>query len=184
MTFAARTVGAVALALMGLIAAELATGASTERAAPDAAPQPLLPDPSPPQEHPEHRDQSAERVVAALARPLFTPDRRPAGPDAAPAAAPNTLPRLAGTLVSPGRKRALFEINSKPAVMGEGDRIDAWTVEAISHGTVILAGPDGPRVLHVSFAGDGRVQEAQAVQLPTHFRPLRTHNRVSAAARS
>jgi hypothetical protein len=190
MTFATCTFSTVALALMGVIAAELATEAGTQQSVPDAAPQLLLPASSPPQERLEQQEQGVTRAMNAVARPLFSPDRRPPSPDAAPAVvASNTLPRLAGTLVIPGRKQAVFETGSKdagskPAVVGEGDRVDAWTVEAISPGRVTLAGPDGPRVLHVGFTRDGRVQEAQAVQLPVTFRPLRTHNRVNAAARS
>lgn len=189
MAYAAPTFGVLALALMGLVAAELATGAGAgggmEPAAPDAAPQPLLPAPSLPEQHLKHWEQNATRELAALARPLFTPDRRPPSPDAAaPAVALNAPPRLAGTLVSPGRRQAVFETASKPAVVGEGDRIDAWTVEAISPGKVTLAGPGGPRMLYVSFARDDRMQEAKAAQLLAPLRPLRTHSRVGAAVRS
>ena len=184
MGIAARTFGAAALARMGLIAAELAIEAGTEQGVPDAAPQPLLPDPSPPQDQPEHRDQSAARVLVALARPLFTSDRRPPSPDASPVVALNPLPRLTGTLVSPGRRRAIFVAGDKPVVVMEGSLIDAWTVQAISAGSVTLAGPDGSRVLRVSFVQDGPAQAVQVMQLTRPIRPLRTHNRVDAAVRS
>jgi hypothetical protein len=101
-----------------------------------------------------------------------------------PVPPPLSLPHLTGTLVSREGRRALFGTAGNPAVLGEGDRIDAWTVEAISPGKVTLAGPDGPRVLHVSFARDGGVQQAQVVRLLVSLRPVRTHSRMNAAARS
>ena len=180
MVFAARAFGTVTMALMGVIAAEFVAGVGTVQAVPDAVSQPLLPAPPPPQEHPEHRDQSAAWALAALARPLFTPDRRPPGPDAAPVTPVNTPPRLAGTLVSHEGRKAIFAAGDKPVVVAEGSRIDTWTVQAISAGSVTLDGPDGPRVLHMGFAQDSAPQAIQVVQLTV--RPVRTHNRVEVAS--
>ena len=168
MSFAARAFGAVAMALMGVIAAELATVVGTEQAVPDAAPQPM-PSAPPPQERPGHQDQSAAWALAALARPLFTPDRRPPGPDAAPVPPP----------VSREGRRAIFAAGDKPVVVGEGSRIDTWTVQAINAGSVTLAGPDGPRVLRMGFVKDSPAQAAQVVQLTV--RPVRTHSRTGTA---
>lgn len=177
MAFAARTFSAAALALMGLIAAELTTGAGTEQGIPNASPQPVLSAPSPPQEHLEHRDQSAPRVLTALARPLFTPDRRPLSPEAAPVPPLNSPPRLTGTLVSREGRRAIFAAGDKPVVVEEGSRIDAWTVEAIEAGSVTLAGPDGPRVMRMSFVQDSPARANQVVQLAIHVGPIRKHSR-------
>ena len=182
MTFAARAVGAVAMALMGVIAAELATGVGTEQVVPDVAPQPPLSAPPPPQERPEHRDQSAARALTALARPLFTLDRRPPGPDAVPVQPLSNPPRLAGTLVSREGRWAIFAAGDKPVVVGEGRRLDIWTVQAIDVGSVTLVGPDGSRVLRTSFAQDGPAQVIQVLRLTGPVRPVRTHSRAVVAS--
>jgi len=171
---------AAALALAGTIAAELMLPESTpEQAVAVEAPE-LLPPVPPPSS--DYRDQNATRALTALARPLFNPDRRPAAPvpDATPALPPTSLPRLTGTLVSPGGKRTVFATGDKPTSIGEGSRIDAWTVQAISAGTVTLIGPDGPHVLRLNFAEGEPTRQAHAVELPLSLRPARTHNRVVA----
>ncbi len=171
-----------ALALAGTIAAELTLPESTpEQAVAVAAPQPMPPAAPPPS---DYRDQNATRSLTSLARPLFNQGRRPTAPvpDATPAPSPTSLPRLTGTLVSPGGKRAIFAVGDKPAVMREGGRIDAWTVQAISAGTVTLTGPDGPRVLRLNFAAAEPTRQAQAVELPLSLRPVRTHSRMEVVA--
>ncbi len=173
---------AAALALAGTIAAELTLPESTpEQAVAVEAPE-LLPSAPPPPS--DYRDQNATRALTALARPLFNSDRRPTAPppDVAPTASPITLPRLAGTVVSPSGKRAIFAAGDKPAVMAEGSRIDAWTVQAISAGTVTLTGPDGPHVLHVSFATGDTAHKVRVVELPLSLRPVRPHNRIKVVA--
>ena len=99
-------------------------------------------------------DHTAEWVATILARPLFSPDRRP--PSEAPAArasgAPAGLPRLAGVVVGPFGRSAIFvPEGSKPMVVTEGGRVDAWTVRSIEVGTVQVSGPGGARTLHPSF---------------------------------
>jgi hypothetical protein len=174
---------AAALALAGTIAAELTfTESAPEQAVAVAAPE-LMPSAPPPPS--DYRDQNAARAFSALARPLFNPDRRPAAPSLAdvPTPPPNRLPRLTGTLVSPRGKHAVFAVGDKPAVMGEGSRIDAWTVQEISAGKVTLTGPDGLRVLRVGFAMGEPTRTAQVVELPLSTRPVRTHDRVKILAR-
>lgn len=172
---------AVAVALGGTIAAELTSIESApEQAVAVEAPQPVPA--APPLSDP--RDQNASRALIALARPLFSPDRRPVAPppDAAPTTLALVLPRLTGTLVSPGHKRAVFVTGDKPAVMAEGSRIDAWTVQEISAGTVTLVGPDGLHMLHVSFATGDITHKARVVELPLSVRPARTHSRIDVVA--
>ena len=99
-------------------------------------------------------DHTAEWVATILARPLFSPDRRP--PSEASAArvggAPEGLPRLAGVVVGPFGRSAIFVPDGrKPMVVTEGGRIDAWTVRSIEVGTVQVSGPGGARTLHPSF---------------------------------
>ncbi len=180
MTIITYALTAAALAFAGTIAAELTLPESTpEQAVAVAAPQPMPPATPPPS---DYRDQNATRALTALARPLFNQDRRPTVPipDATPAPLPTSLPRLTGTLVSSAGKRAVFATGDKSAVMAEGSRIDAWTVQAISAGTVTLTGPDGPRVLRLNFAAAELTRQAQAVELPLSLRPARTHSRVIA----
>jgi len=89
-----------------------------------------------------------------LARPLFSPDRRPPA-DAVTVASGRTvpgLPRLAGILVGPFGRSAIFAINgAKPIVVQEGGRVAAYTIKSIEATQVRLLGPDGAQVLYPSF---------------------------------
>lgn len=98
-------------------------------------------------------DHVRDWVAAVLARPLFSPDRRPA---AAPVSTASNrvpgLPRLAGILVGPSGRSAIFAADgSKPIVAQEGGHVGAYTIKAIETAQVQLAGPDGTRVLNPSF---------------------------------
>jgi hypothetical protein len=98
-------------------------------------------------------DREREWVATVLARPLFSPDRRPSPEAAAVATAgPNGLPRLTGTLVAPFERSAIFAAAGRdPIVVHEGARIDAYTVMSIEAGQVRLRGPEGTRILHPTF---------------------------------
>jgi hypothetical protein len=99
-------------------------------------------------------DSTSEWVATILARPLFTPDRRPPT-DAVIARGdhmPDGLPRLSGVLVGPFGRRAIFAgENGKPAAVSEGGHIAAWTVLLIEAGAVQVAGPGGSRTVRPSF---------------------------------
>jgi len=96
-------------------------------------------------------------VSTVLARPLLSPDRRPAPPgDAAAPAAGAALPRLTGTLVTPSGRSAIFAGGAAPLVLQEGGRVGAFTVMRIEAGQVMLAGPDGVRVLGPRFDPERR----------------------------
>lgn len=84
-----------------------------------------------------------------LQRPLFSPSRRP--PPAAAVAAPDRHgpPRLAGVLIAPSGRRAIF---ADRVVVAEGGALGRYTVQAIEAGQVTLLGPDGPQVLRPAFA--------------------------------
>jgi hypothetical protein len=93
------------------------------------------------------------RVDAILRRPLFRPDRRP--PAGAAPAGPAGLPRLSGILVSSLGKSLIFDgggAEGKPTVVAEGGRIGVYTVQSIGAGQATVVGPDGPKVLQLSFA--------------------------------
>jgi hypothetical protein len=105
------------------------------------------PDPAP--------DHTSEWIATILARPVFSPDRRP---PAEIASTPgmriaDELPRLSGVLVGPFGRSAIFAVDGrKPLVVDVGGHIDAWTVRTIDADTVQLSGPRGARTLHPSFA--------------------------------
>jgi len=98
----------------------------------------------------DHTEEWAETV---LARPLFSPNRRP--PATTPGAAPGpvALPRLAGVMVGPFGKLAIFAgtADGKPTVASEGSSLGNYVVEAIEVGQVTVQGPGGRRLLHPAF---------------------------------
>lgn len=98
-------------------------------------------------------DHMNDWLTTILARPLFSPDRRP--PAAASAVSGERLaglPRLSGVLVGPFGRRAIFASDGgKPLVVGEGGRVADWTVRVIEAGAVEVAGPDGDHILRPSF---------------------------------
>ena len=81
-------------------------------------------------------------LAAILARPLFSPSRRPAATLTASAAPPAVLPRLAGTIVHGVDRSVIFTLASggKPVVAHEGSVVGGYTVRAIQAGRVTLAG--------------------------------------------
>lgn len=143
-----------------LLAALLMAGIAAELAWPEAAP------PAPPPAAPPAAARAAggapEPVAAwaaaALERPLFNASRRPDSPGAAPAAAAAEHaepPRLAGIMLTPQGRRAIFaEAEDKPATVMEGSRVGSWQVQAIAAGEVTLTGPDGARTVRPSFSTD------------------------------
>jgi hypothetical protein len=100
-----------------------------------------------------HADNMLAWVGPILARPLFSPDRRPAANrDNVAAAGVPSLPRLTGILVGPFGRSAIFAGRaSKPIVLGEGGRIDAYTVQSIDAAQVRLDGPNGVQRLQPAF---------------------------------
>ncbi len=114
-------------------------------------------------------DHVAQWAATILARPLFSPGRRPpAAAAAAPGAAAPTLPRVAGIMVTPAGRRAIFaEKGTKPLVLGEGGQVSGFTVQSIQAGQVTVRGPEGVRVLSPTFD-----PEAPAPASPAGAAPL------------
>ncbi len=152
-------VGALALGLSGAVAWELmgpveaARGPGPARAA-DVRAEPVA---APPVD-------AAGDVAAILARPLFSPGRRPLAPnvvaEATPAAA--ALPRLTGVLVTGAGKSAIFAAQPRATVVGEGGRLGRFTVRSIEPGRVVVIGPDGARTVEPSFDPSRPVPAAAA----------------------
>lgn len=91
-------------------------------------------------------------IATTLARPLFSPDRRPSAETLADTASgPTDLPRLTGIVVGPTGRSAIFAGADKPIVIGEGGHIAAFTVQSIDMAQVQILGPDGLRVLRPAF---------------------------------
>jgi hypothetical protein len=142
--------------LVAVLAAELWYGSGagggadgqitgTVRVAPQAAAHDVQPEDSP------------DRLVAvALARPLFSPDRRPArGPGAGAVAADPTLPRLAGIVASPAETVAIFQGAGgvKPVVAQNGQTVEGWKVITIAADWVILRKANNQITLMPQFDG-------------------------------
>ena len=99
----------------------------------------------------------AAALAALLDRPLFDPLRRP---PAEPAMVTATLavhphavaPRLAGVMIGPGMRQAIFATpaGGRMLAVAEGASVDGFLVQAITPAAVLLAGPDGPVVVHAS----------------------------------
>jgi hypothetical protein len=99
-------------------------------------------------------NHEGEWVATVLARPLFSPDRRPPseGSVAVGDPIPDGLPRLAGVMVGPFGRSAIFAVDGeKPLVLREGGRVNAWTVRLIRAGEVEVEGPGGTRTVRPSF---------------------------------
>lgn len=142
--------GLLAAALSGVILVQLDAGDEE-----DVLPRPALRRAAPPEaagvaEAP--RGGVEDWISTILARPLLSPDRRPAAP-VAPAGRPDgaALPRLAGTLVTSSGRVAIFAGGPAPLVLQEGGQVGGFTVMRIEAGRVTLAGPEGLRVLGPRF---------------------------------
>ncbi len=151
-------------ALIGVLAVELRSLSV------DDQPAILAPTPLRIQSHPAAAPSGVQRdaMAAILARPLFSPGRRPAALPTASAALPAALPRLSGTIVHGADRSVIFVPASggKPLVAHEGAVVGGYTVQAIQAGRVTLAGPDGVHVLWLAFGPQSPAVRSNAVGTP------------------
>jgi hypothetical protein len=86
-------------------------------------------------------------VATILARPLFSPDRRPfAAPQSAGVDFKDK--RFAGIVIAPDRRLAIFAVaGAKPVVASEGEIVDGWRIESITADEVALVSAQGSRTL-------------------------------------
>jgi hypothetical protein len=126
------------------------------------APDRMAITPSAPPEQPEPlptlrqlpRVSAAPPIAAILARPLFSPSRRPPQSDPGNAADDSGLAdsRLTGIVIEPGRRFAIFAPQgAKLLTVTEGQTVSGWRVESISPREVSLSGPDGTKTLQPKF---------------------------------
>ena len=97
---------------------------------------------------------AAPPVAAILARPLFSPSRRPAQPSGGSTTDDGGLAqsRLAGIVIERGHRFAIFAPQgAKLLTVAEGETVSGWRVESISSREVSLSGPDGTRTLQPKF---------------------------------
>jgi hypothetical protein len=100
--------------------------------------------------HPPRTGRSESFVQAILARPLFSPTRRP---PAASGKADGALldlsgTRLTGIITLPSLRIAIFAVDGKrPVALKEGDTVSGWRIEKITPTAVALRGPGGVREL-------------------------------------
>jgi hypothetical protein len=99
-------------------------------------------------------NHTGDWVATVLARPLFSPDRRPANVATTVVGGSLVgLPRLAGIMVGPFGRSAIFATgDAKPMVVEEGAHIASYTVKSIESMQVRLLGPNGEQVLYPTFA--------------------------------
>jgi hypothetical protein len=97
---------------------------------------------------------TASPIAAILARPLFSPSRRPPQSNLGNAADDSGLAdsRLTGIVIEPGRRFAIFAPQgAKLLTVTEGETVSGWRVESISPREVSLSGPDGTKTLQPKF---------------------------------
>jgi hypothetical protein len=143
--------GSLAALLAGGVALELAGGLDDATAVPDVAPTSVATAAT------EGADQVDAWSQTILDRPLFAPSRRPPQEEVpvetveAPEveAPPPVIPRLAGIIVGPQSRRALFQPadGGKPLSLGEGDEIAGWVIEAIAVDGVRINGAEGQQTI-------------------------------------
>lgn len=143
----------LAAGLSGMIAWQLAAGPdATLPHAPAAAASAAVPRPA---QEVRTRGTATGWAEAALARPLFRSDRRPATAAEAVPRAAEDLPRLTALLSGPFGRRAIFAgLDGRIAVVTEGSRLGGWTVLSIGVGAVSVAGRDGERTVRLGHGAD------------------------------
>jgi hypothetical protein len=100
--------------------------------------------PAAPAARPALRAPKLARLVATtLARPLFSPTRRPP-PQAGGADSGIADMRLTGIVTAPGERLAIFAVaGAKPLVVKEGEEVSGWRIDGITPGAVSVSGPGG-----------------------------------------
>ena len=120
--------------------------------------------------------RSEDLLAATLARPLFSPSRRP------PMGAGDTMPpdpgnnRLTGIVIEPDRRVAVFAVSgAKPLILTEGESISGWQIESITASQVSLVSRSGTKILQPTLdpnppaprpAGRANAAAAQPVGAP------------------
>ena len=128
----------------GVIVVELT---SDDAGASASAPAAVRPEPPVPPRAPGPRID--DLLATILDRPLFSPTRQPPRESSDRPSDPGLSDvRLAGTVIEPGRRLAIFAMpGAKPIVRGEGGAVNDWRVDSITLEAVVLSGPTGTTTL-------------------------------------
>jgi hypothetical protein len=90
----------------------------------------------------------AQLVATTLARPLFSPTRRPPQQAGSSGGTGISDMRLTGIVTEPGERFAIFAVTgAKPLIVREGEEVSGWRIEGIKPGTVLVSGPGGTTTL-------------------------------------
>jgi len=104
-------------------------------------------------------------AAALLARPLFSPGRRPA--IAAPRPVPQP-PRLSGIVVTGSGRYAIFVPDGgNPMIVAKGQLIGPFKIREITTTQVIVSGPNGSFTLHTSYPDAASGTASQAASTPS-----------------
>jgi hypothetical protein len=150
---------------------ELASNAAGEKVAIEM-PRPAK---TPPPLHPQQKLRHRQLVTAILARPLFSPTRRPDAPASGRDAGPDLADaRLTGIVTLPPLKIAIFAVKgAKPLVLGEGETVSGWRIDRITPAEIALSGPGGTQTMRPKE--DPTLMRASAT--PVANRPQPIHGR-------
>jgi len=153
----------LAVLLGGVLAAELWLGPVAAPALVVGASVPARPAPPAAAEAAPDLAASVDRI---LARPLFTPGRRPAADPTLPIG--RELPRLTGIVITPAGRRAIFAATGtgRSIVVTEGDSIGGYVVRTIAPARVVVSRAEGDRVIHPSLAKEPTAAEQAAAVVP------------------
>ena len=148
-----------------LILLELANGPG---ALPALRPSPAAAPTGAPADQP---DPAPGQVSALLARPPFSPDRKP---EPAQGVADPRLPHLTGIMMSSADRKAIFagRDGGRGTVVGQGDQLGAYRVEAISATAVTLVGADGRHDIRPTFSTAPPPVQAAPQPPPLQLPPL------------
>jgi len=111
-------------------------------------------------------DGTDKWLTTALARPLFSRDRRPTDAEPDTTGTIGSLPRLTGIVIGPFGQRAIFAATNggRPTVLAVGKTLGAYRLEKIEPGGVTVSGPEGR--VQVSLAADAKERHDMAAELP------------------
>lgn len=180
--------GSLTAALGAIVVLELVELALPEAAA--ISPRASDANPSAPAEAAPASEPDLDALVRLiLARPLFAPGRRPPAPppvtnadnDKEEVKPPDLEGRLAGTVITPDRREALFaREGERPLAVTEGEAVDGWTVRTIEPDRVVLMSDFGEKIIEPApgVRGEGVVptppKKTAAAQVKRANAPTRT----------